>query len=69
MVPLLFMESWWYEFEFGREELIFVSISAAADLDGRGLRVLMGTVLLTWDEARGFNMGIWKDNESNSWSS
>ena len=69
MVPLLFMESWWYEFEFGREELIFVSISAAADLDGRGLRVLMGTALLTWDEARGFNMGIWKDKETNSWSS
>lgn len=68
MVPLLFMESWWYEFEFGREELFFVSnTSAAADLDGRGLRVLMGTALrTTWDEARGFNMGIWKDNESKS---
>ena len=58
MVPLLFMASCWYEFEFGREELIFVPISAAADLAGRGLRVLMGTVLLTWDEARGFNKGI-----------
>ena len=69
MVPLLlFMESW-YEFEFGREEELIFASKSTADLAGRGLRVLMGTVLLTWDEARGFNMGIWKDKESKSWSS